>query len=194
MDSHEKIVTLQRCRVHRRVRYWKNFLEKYNCQNVCEIGVRNGENFDMMIQHNPTLAVAVDAWMNDGIPGNNDMFYSQRRMDKQYRLFSERMADKPFVKIIRDYSHNAAQQFDNGFFDFIYIDANHTFNGCYQDVVDWWPKLKVGGVMCGHDYEKRSHKGILFGVIEAVNKFVWENNITTFFILWPHTWGIVKRG
>ena len=40
----------------------------------------------------------------------------------------------------------------DGFFDFIYVDARHDFKGVYEDLVAWWPKLRAGGIMAGHDY------------------------------------------
>ena len=42
--------------------------------------------------------------------------------------------------------------FDNNFFDFIYIDANHTAEEVYKDLIMWWPKLKTGGIFAGDDY------------------------------------------
>jgi len=40
----------------------------------------------------------------------------------------------------------------DGQFDFIYVDARHDFKGVYEDMVAWWPKLRDGGIMAGHDY------------------------------------------
>ena len=46
----------------------------------------------------------------------------------------------------------AVHQFDDGFFDFIYVDATHSYMDSKADVESWWPKLRVGGVMAGDDY------------------------------------------
>ena len=32
------------------------------------------------------------------------------------------------------------------------VDAVHDYQGALIDMCDWWPKLKPGGVMAGHDY------------------------------------------
>jgi len=37
-------------------------------------------------------------------------------------------------------------------FDFVYVDARHDYKGVYEDMVAYWPKLKKGGIMAGHDY------------------------------------------
>ena len=33
-----------------------------------------------------------------------------------------------------------------------YIDARHDYCGCSEDIQNWWPKVKPGGIMAGHDY------------------------------------------
>ena len=179
---------------------WGHFIEKYDCKSICEIGVRDGRNFIKMIKHDSILAVAVDAWIDDGILARNDKCYTQKELDNQYNELKESLKDKPFVKIIRDYSFNAVKQFPDECFDFIYIDADHTFEGCYQDIIDWYPKVKKEGILCGHDYKAvrniRTKEGeilkLKYGVIEAVDKFTKEKNLE-FFILKPIVWAIIKK-
>lgn len=38
--------------------------------------------------------------------------------------------------------------------DFVFIDGDHSYDGCVGDIVSWWPHLKVGGLMAIHDYGK----------------------------------------
>ena len=200
MDLNQKIKDFQSIYYHysKKTWEWGDFIEKYNCKSICEIGVRNGRNFIKMIKHDSTLAVAVDSWIDDGILARNDKRYTQKELDNQYNELKESLKDKPFVKIIRDYSFNAVKQFPDECFDFIYIDADHTFEGCYQDIIDWYPKVKKGGILCGHDYKdvrhiSRKKEEILeYGVIEAVDKFTKEKNLE-FFILKPIVWGIIRK-
>lgn len=37
--------------------------------------------------------------------------------------------------------------------DYVYVDARHDYCGCYDDMEMYWPLLKPGGIMAGHDYE-----------------------------------------
>ena len=37
--------------------------------------------------------------------------------------------------------------------DFVFIDASHEADMVYLDCEAWWPKVKVGGVLAGHDYD-----------------------------------------
>ena len=194
MTSFENMVKdLKNLQFYQRRRVWKPYMEKYNCDIICEIGVRRGENFELMIQHIPKHAVAVDIWRNDGVVAHNDGGFSQDELEKQFINFKNNMADKPFVQILRDYSYNAVKHFRDEYFDFIYIDADHSYEGCLKDIKDWYPKVKKGGVLLGDDYRLGKTKtGVKFGVIKAVNDYTSENNLD-FFELPKRGWGIIKK-
>ena len=42
--------------------------------------------------------------------------------------------------------------FPDGYFDFVYIDADHTYEMVKKDVNLWLPLVKKGGIIGGHDY------------------------------------------
>ena len=48
-----------------------------------------------------------------------------------------------------------------------------------DDLKAWWPKLKEGGIMSGHDYfpDHRVWRGKEVGVWRAVNEFAKNNNV-----------------
>ena len=50
------------------------------------------------------------------------------------------------------YSIEAAKKIEKATLDFIYIDARHDYCGVTQDLQAYWPLLKPGGIMAGHDY------------------------------------------
>lgn len=52
----------------------------------------------------------------------------------------------------KGYSTAISQEFPDGSLDFVYIDANHGYDWVLADMDEWWPKVKHGGVICGHDY------------------------------------------
>lgn len=43
-------------------------------------------------------------------------------------------------------------RFNSMVFEFIYIGASHEYKGVAQDLIDWYPLLKPGGIIAGHDY------------------------------------------
>jgi hypothetical protein len=66
-------------------------------------------------------------------------------------------------------SVKAASEVPDKHFDFVFVDADHTFAGAFGDIMAWKPKVKPGGWMCGHDYGKG---GSTKGVDIAVHQFV----------------------
>jgi len=52
----------------------------------------------------------------------------------------------------RTTSVGAAHSFDDGSLDVVYIDADHKWWSVVQDLAAWWPKVRPGGVMLGHDF------------------------------------------
>jgi precorrin-6B methylase 2 len=57
------------------------------------------------------------------------------------------------VEIIPEDSVTAASKFSDASFDFVFIDGNHQYLQVLRDIDAWWPKVKSGGVLSGHDCE-----------------------------------------
>jgi hypothetical protein len=195
MDTSEKIKDLLVLTMRRRRMVWRPYMEKYKCEIIAELGVSTGRNFYNMIAHGPALAVAVDAWGwgDEKMVSQNDCAFTQEEFDSQYETFRKEMAPFSFVKIYREYTFDAAKRFPNGSFDFVYIDADHSYNGCMRDLVSWWPKLKHGATFVGDDYypgiAKRTK--VPFRVIEAVNDFAKANDLLLT-ELPGNAWAIIK--
>lgn len=51
-------------------------------------------------------------------------------------------------------SFSVISSFPDGYFDFVYIDGDHSYEGAKSDLIKYYPKLKRGGVtrIAGHDY------------------------------------------
>jgi hypothetical protein len=57
----------------------------------------------------------------------------------------------------------------------VFVDADHSFDACFADLVAWSKRLKPDGVMLGHDYtDNEQARKWNFGVIPAVTKFCEE--------------------
>jgi predicted O-methyltransferase YrrM len=48
-------------------------------------------------------------------------------------------------------SPEAAQQYADGSLDFVFIDASRDYDSVKADILGWWPKVKPGGLLAGHD-------------------------------------------
>ena len=196
MESAKRINDLMNLEVRRHgQRVWRPYMEKYSIDAIAELGVDKGSHFKLLIEHGPKLAVAVDAWIDDGVISRNDCRRSQKTHNRIYDSFKKEMEDKPFVKICRGYTFDVVKEFPDKFFDLVYVDADHTKDACRRDLADWWPKVKPGGTFCGHDYiELTTRKtGVKFGVIQVVSEFAEANNLKVI-ALPEYVWAIIKPG
>lgn len=75
---------------------------------------------------------------------------------------------------IQTLSHEGAKLYSDNSLDFVFIDANHTYEFVKNDLAAWLPKVKKGGIIAGHDYNPVSWPG----VIKAVHEFFPKEKIT----------------
>lgn len=146
-------------------------------KSFCEIGVRKCSNLKNMLKSNPDKAFGVDIWKEDGIYAHNDSGSKQRTLDKLFSRAKRLEMSTPSLKIIRKYSCDAARDFKDGSLDFVYIDADHTYEGVKADIESWYPKIRSGGIISGHDYENIENQGVSTGVKKAVDDFVSLNKL-----------------
>ncbi len=84
-------------------------------------------------------------------------------------------------------SIQAAGHIGDGAADFIFIDGNHLYDAVQEDMTVWWPKVRRGGVMAGHDY----HCSDWPDVKPAVDEWAGERSLTVNAEK-PRTWWIRK--
>lgn len=58
-----------------------------------------------------------------------------------------------WVTILPMLTVDAAATFQDGSIDVVWLDADHSYEGCSADIRAWWPKLKPSGWMGGDDLE-----------------------------------------
>lgn len=63
-------------------------------------------------------------------------------------------------------SVDAAANVPDGWADFVFIDAGHSYAAVKADIEAWAPKVSPGGWLGGHDYHP-SHMGVMRAVDEA---------------------------
>jgi len=59
-------------------------------------------------------------------------------------------------RILRLDSIKAAKLFPNKYFDMIFIDADHSYEGVSKDIDAWFSKVRNGGILCGDDWDRGS--------------------------------------
>lgn len=70
-----------------------------------------------------------------------------------------------YVEPICGDSTESASLFKDRSLDFVYIDACHEYSKVRLDILAWLPKVKSGGTLAGHDYN-RTHPGVRRAVDE----------------------------
>lgn len=91
----------------------------------------------------------------------------------QDRYYAEACGKVGAERIIREPSLTAVQRFDAGSLDWAFIDGDHSFDACVQDIIAWSAKVKSGGMICVHDYD--AHQ---CGVVDAVKGYTNYHRIT----------------
>ena len=150
------------------------WLALHGMTRLVEVGVREGKNLQCLLGAKPELLVAVDIWRDDGVPSHNDRGEKQDKLDQFFAGVQALASANPCIQVIRAYSLDAAKLFDDGSFDFVYLDADHGYEAIKADIAAWAPKVRSGGVLAGHDY-LRAVVGLYktrVGVIQAVDEFV----------------------
>ena len=144
-----------------------------------EVGTYRGRYAKMLCAGNPALHLTcVDAWK--AYPGYRD-FTIQAELDAVYLQAQEKL--RPYgATLIRAFSADAAKQFKDGTFDAVYIDGNHSYEGCTTDLFAWVPKVRPGGIVSGHDY-RHFRRSLNIRVVEAVQGFTAAHDIDPWFIL-----------
>jgi predicted O-methyltransferase YrrM len=94
----------------------------------------------------------------------------------------------------RALSQEAVEHFADESLDFVYIDANHGFEAVQADMRLWFPKIRPGGVLAGHDFLDGKLPEGNFGVHSAVREFERQMNLQAMATeepRWP-SWYILK--
>ena len=150
---------------------------------IVEVGVWKGD-FSRQIWNisSPNLLVLVDSWQFDekvrgcapqvsGEEPLNQNFFDQAKKDTY-----DKFENVQNVNILELNSLEASSKYEDNFFDYIYIDAEHTYKAVTKDLEVWYPKLKKNGTLFGDDYYWREEDDTL-SLHRAYQEFIKKNKI-----------------
>lgn len=143
---------------------------------VCELGIFEGEFLGQIYSSvAPSRLVGIDLFQGNMCSGNQDGNYVKTvNLDPVYETLLNKYKGTP-VELYKGYSYEILKEFPDDTFDAIYIDADHSYSGCFQDICVAHKKIKSGGWIMGHDYEmnmKKAHSVYNFGVKRAVDEYL----------------------
>lgn len=144
-----------------------------------EIGVDQGENARNIVRIcQPIELHLIDAWKN-----NPNKTRTAQEWDNRFNNVKNIFKVYNYITVHRLDSADSANLFQDNYFDWVYIDACHTYEAVQKDIAAWYPKIKPGGFLCGHDYGDTPRTIRLgFGVTKAVDEFCSQNNLQINFI------------
>ena len=148
-----------------------------------EIGVREGFYSEILCKANPNLhLLCVDPWE---VYGRAD----PRHISQIYDAAKNRLSQYNCT-LIPKRSLEAVKEIPIESLDFVYIDGLHEFNSVMLDLIYWTDRVKIGGVVAGHDYVPLYQ----CGVMKALDAFCAGNNIFDYIILKDPqpSWAFVK--
>jgi predicted O-methyltransferase YrrM len=129
-------------------------LEEENMTTGVELGVQTGWFSSHLLRLWPSCREfhLVDVWASQ----ENYADVANVNQETQNQFFERTIENtkewSQKIRICRNYTSICVENMRDGYFDFIYVDARHDFKGVFEDLRLWWPKLRKGGIMAGHDY------------------------------------------
>lgn len=142
--------------------------------SAVEVGVDEGIFSEYLLEywHGHQL-ISVDPWLQMPTDEYTDTCNtSQATMEEKYestKLRLGRFGDRSSVW--RETSVQAAGRLTPGSLDFVYLDARHSYEGVTEDLEVWFPLVRPGGIMAGHDYNDGVFVEGVHGVRSAVDAF-----------------------
>jgi hypothetical protein len=119
-----------------------------------EIGVHEGDFSERILKEaSPKRLHLIDPWKHFGESEYEQSWYGgkdieQREMDRRFERVKQRFRSRiesGKVQIHRATSSQAVEQFDDAYFDWVYIDGNHLYEYVRSDLQAYAPKVKRGG-------------------------------------------------
>jgi predicted O-methyltransferase YrrM len=119
----------------------------------------------------------VDTW--DFVDTSSEI--SEKQCENLYNIFLSNIEPvQNNINIVKGISWEIASNYQDDSLDFVFIDAGHDYDSVTKDITNWYPKIKNGGIIAGHDY----HYDV--GVYPAVNDYFKGKTIKQMGSCWIH--------
>ncbi len=142
--------------------------------SAVEVGVEEGLFSAYLLEHwHGQRLISIDPWLQMPPDQYVDICnMSQASMEENYERTKRRLqAFGDRSDIWRETSTQAAARLAPGSLDFVYLDARHSYEGVTEDLHAWFPLVRAGGIMAGHDYNDGVFVEGVHGVRSAVDEF-----------------------
>lgn len=144
-----------------------------------EIGIHRGETSRTLLDAFPNLTlIMVDPWIEwpdkSRFGGDHVSEQTQEQFDECRGEALETTRPHRSRRVVLEMpSVDASSFLGNRLLDWAFIDAGHDYENVRDDIAAWWPLIRSGGLLCGHDMWHRRFKG----VTRAVQEFGEQNGL-----------------
>ena len=142
--------------------FFPKLINFMNLKNGVEIGVDKG-NFSKCLVEGTTIEKfwSIDPWIDDFGSEHRPGYFDKSgnvRYDQAHSVLKPYI-DSGRLSMLRFNSVDAASMVPDNL-DFVYIDGDHSLEGIFYDLYTWVPKVRVGGIVAGHDYKNGPNSGM----------------------------------
>lgn len=154
-----------------RAQVLERLIKEHGWRKGAELGVFRGDTYKHLLRScDLDLLVGVDVWRplpesRPILPGGRS--YEAWPLEEFYQNLLQWIDETRLVAtprnafLLRMLTADAAGSYLDGFFDFVFIDADHTAPGLTADILAWLPKVKMDGWVLGHDYNIRKFPSVV---------------------------------
>lgn len=154
-----------------------------------EIGVWRGGLSEILLSRRPRLFLyMIDCWKK---PDQNSDYVKTGSLIASRAQAEFDSAKKTAIhrtgfaegrrKIIHAFSSGAVKEIEDGSLDFVFIDGDHSYLAVKNDIEIWYPKVKLGGWIMGHDYNHPNQGQVKQAVNERFYKIELDAGRTWFY-------------
>jgi hypothetical protein len=119
----------------------------------------------------------VDPWEKQSESAYMEHTNNTAPFDQWYQQCLQLSRQDDRVMLMKRLSVDAAKMFKDAQLDFVYIDGNHDYGHVMEDLDAWWPKVKLGGLVGGHDCYDNDRDGACCAVWSALKRWTTEHNV-----------------
>lgn len=118
---------------------------------IAEIGSWMGRSTRALADNTAGKVIAIDTWKGSENEPEHAQIIEKLPMSLK-AIFYENICDLTNVQGFQWTSLEAVSKLPD-LFDMVFIDADHSYNAVFADIVAWRPRVISGGILCGHDYQ-----------------------------------------
>lgn len=150
--------------------------EQMKARTFVEVGCKAGGTTAYLLDHFPEMrAIAIDPWAP--MPNEAEDYSDHDFAEIEKTFWKNIGANKNRCRMLRMTSlEAAANSVDGGTeiesrmwiypHDIVFLDAGHDLENCLADINAWWPHVREGGYLCGHDYQQK-FPGVMRAVAQS---------------------------